>query len=86
MVKSIEIQIAEAAYATFTTPAALDQIRIDPSLFHSRLAQLWPKATAGQIVRGVSIAAELLAADVAYVGEEFRRSFKVPSETSPARP
>jgi len=84
LLKSIETQIAEAAYAAFTTPAAMDRIKADPSLFHLRLVQLWPHASDEQIIRGVSIAAELLAADVADVEDEFRRGDLVLPEKAKA--
>ena len=84
MLKSIETQIAEAAYVAFTTPAAMDRIKADPSLFHLRLVQLWPHASDEQIIRGVSIAAELLAADMADMEDEFRRGVLVLPETATA--
>ena len=84
MLKSIETQIAEAAYVAFTTPAAMDTIKADPSLFHLRLVQLWPHATDDEIIRGVSIAAELLAADMADMEYEFRRGVLVLPETAKA--
>ena len=62
----------------------MDKIKADPGLFHMRLVQLWPAATDDQIIRGVQIAAELLAADMADMEDEYRRGVLVLPETATA--
>lgn len=81
MSRSIESEVAEAAYLIFISPEANAQMADRPELFWHWMHDLCPTATPVQIERGMEIAAELLTADLAEMRDQFHRGTLVLPET-----